>query len=150
MSKLYYKDSVEAIYMAKKFGVKFVDNNGNDLSVITDDNKGVSFFIVNGRFFSDYNNWYSSKGDKNDGKYYVHPDSYHILGLAEVGDMVQVRTYCKSIGVISEIITWDHWDSTVVIKNGGVTSRCDISDCKILQRQGKRLELPEKEENDND
>lgn len=100
MSKLYYKDPLAAAYMAREFGVKFdIPNSPTPLAM------------------------------RREGKYYIHPDSYHVFE-PRVGDLVAygwVSTPCQLIGKVT---------NEAIFNAHGVPIERDKYR-KIIQRKGK-------------
>lgn len=99
--KLYYTDPLEAVYMASEFGVKFT-------------NRIALYYEYKDQVFVDQ--W------RNQGPYYIHPDSYHIFE-PRAEDFVSYDD-----GIYAEFYSKKQWD---------------LYGHKIIQRNSKPFFMPE-------
>lgn len=101
MTKLYYKDPVDAAYMAREFGVK-LNNRGRGAYPI------ISLNVESGN---------TGAGTKE--KYYIHPDSYGIFEpqSGDVWQYILLSGYCILTG--DESIKWARYIGGKIIQRNG-------------------------------
>ena len=144
--KKFYTDPLAAAYMAREFGVKFTDADGDEIRCANNIAKGLWSWIYKGESKSDWI-YYSGTPIKlpcgkitEDVKYYIHPDSYY--GFRPMPGDVIYRTPRRSDKeshglIVCKPRSCSHWESRI---------KENKDDIKIFQRNNKTFFWPESEE----
>lgn len=130
LTKLYYTDPLAAAYMAKRFGVKFANNNSAKparMDIITTfssmDNHLITIVDCCG-----------IEVELNDNeKIYIHPDSLHIFEPKEGDKDEDGRVYDSKI---------EGWACLL----DGAEEVAELVNCKTARRDNKPFHWPESEQ----
>lgn len=118
MTRYFYRDPLAAAWMEKNHSMKFTFKGYASW------NDGIKVSIVCG----ETNDYESIITYATDGKYYIHPDSLHLLE-PQAGDMDSNGSRFYENYWLNDAGTYDHSPS-----------------CKIIQRNGIAFMWPEREE----
>lgn len=136
--KLYYDDPLAAAYMAREFGVEFLQDE-----LVDEVSCASPKLFTSASHFDDKFHFHIN--DKKGRKYYIHPDSYHIFEPQgnDVGfDTCDNETYLCNVGIE---MNWPGYENAVLTCNDGGDFWKIHDNFKIIQRNNKPFFMPKEE-----